>query len=91
MCAKLALNVQQPVIDSALPYFDLRHLLVHKESRYDDQYCMQYPALRVTAGNEIVLSNSLIAAAKQNVTNLDEAFDNQVVAQKILMATDYQP
>lgn len=88
--AKLNLGVPQPIIDAALPYLELRHLVVHSDGVADEKFCRSFPNFGATAGAKIDMNFSVLQAAKKAVVVLVEEFDVKVVANNVLAATDLQ-
>lgn len=90
MNAKLDLGVQQDIIDAALPYLELRHLLVHADGVADEQFCRSYPAINAEAGKKIEITYDLLQAARAAITDLVIAFDRKVVSNKVVHANCLQ-
>lgn len=91
MNAKLMLEVPQKKIDNALPYFEIRHLLVHADGVADKKFCISFPAFGATPGKKIKLDHRLLQAARKATLALVEAFDGKVVANEIIAPSEMQP
>lgn len=86
----LDLGVQANRIKNALPYLEMRHLLVHKDGIADSKFCDEFPTFCST-GQKLQLDYLMIQDARRAVTALVEEFDNKVVAKGIVSRTDMQP
>lgn len=90
MANKLALNVEQVLIDAALPYLEVRHFLVHTDGRLSREFMDKYPNIRTTNGL-VALDYTLICGVRDSVKALIAAFDQEVVAGNIVAAQDVRP
>lgn len=91
MNSKLKLGVQQATIDAALPYFEIRHLLVHADGKADQRFCSSFPQMSATSGHKIKLDYALLQSARASICNLINEFDQQVVALGVVGASELQP
>lgn len=87
MNLRLNLGVTQGAIDSALPYLDLRHLLVHSDGVADANFCKCYPALGATQGKKIDVDYELLQSAKKAIVSLVTQFDRKVVQKSVVSAS----
>ena len=81
---KLGLNVSDVIIDEALPYLEIRHLLVHSDGKPDEMFSQRYPNVEIERGR-IKLNFSIVLQAYNAINQLVEEFDRQI------MATGYIP
>jgi hypothetical protein len=88
---KLNLSVPENFIQDALPYLEIRHLLVHSDGVADDDFCQRFPAIGATAGKSIELTYALIAAARTKITDMVIQYDQSAVKNSIVPNTDLQP
>lgn len=91
MNAKLNIGVLQTTIDAALPYFEVRHLLVHANGKADHKFCTSFPNFGATSGSKIKLDYTLLQNARTSISNLIEEFDQKVVACNVVGANELQP
>ncbi len=89
--SKLNLGVQQTKIDAALPYLELRHLLIHSDGKADQIFCSTFPAFGATVGQKIQLDHSVLQNARVAITNLINEFDQKIVANSVISASELQP
>lgn len=91
MNSKLNLGVSQALIDAALPYFEIRHLLVHADGKADRKFCNAFPTFNAVAGRRIKLDYSLIDDARYHINELINEFDEKIVANSVVGASELQP
>jgi len=87
MCSKLGLNVEEKYFDAALPYLEVRHLLVHADGRLSDEYRAKYPHIKANNG-VVVLDYGLIVTAYKSVLALVQAFDMEALHKQVLLPGD---
>ena len=90
MDSKLGLGLDQAKLDAALPYFELRHLLVHHDGIADQDFCQRFPLFPASAGNKISVEFNAVKNAKIAVIELAKEFDNKVVINQVVSLTDTQ-
>lgn len=86
MNKKLDLGVRTEVIEAALPYLELRHLLVHADGKADAAFCRSYPEIPAKVGEKVEITYELLQKAKKAIVNLVVAFDRKVVFKKVVGA-----
>ncbi|CAL1519388.1 hypothetical protein [Chitinophaga sp. MM2321] len=91
MSKKLGLKIPENVIDKALPYLEMRHLLVHSEGKADKDFCKNYPTVHARDGKDLNLGYEMITQAKETITMLIETFDNAIVAAGHIEKSEIQP
>lgn len=91
MDAKLGLGVDQKVVAAALPYIELRHLLVHSDGVPDKAFCKRYKGMGAVAGKKIALNYQLVAGAKRAIDALVAEYDARAVAVSVCPKGDLQP
>lgn len=90
MDAKLGLTLDQAKLDAALPYFELRHLLVHHDGVADKDFCLRFPTFPAKAGDKISVEFTVVKAAKIAVVALAQEFDSKVIKNQVVPPADYQ-
>lgn len=90
MDAKLGLGLDQPTLDAALPYFELRHLLVHHDGVADQEFCQRFPSFGATAAKKISVEFGVVASARATVVALANEFDARVIQHKVVPQSDCQ-
>jgi len=88
---KLGLNVAQATIDASLPYFEIRHLLVHADGKADKKFCDAFPDFGATVGQKIPLDNGILRDARAAIFGLINEFDQTIVANNAVAANELQP
>ncbi|WP_461209458.1 hypothetical protein [Desulfocurvus sp. DL9XJH121] len=91
MNAKLNLGVAQEKIDAALPFLEIRHLLVHADGIADQKFCSSFPRFGATAGHPIHLGHNEIQNARTTISALINAFDQAIVANGLVDPAELQP
>ena len=76
---RLGLNLSQQLIDSAMPYFDARHMLVHQDGKADAVYRQKYPAIGVQNG-KIRIDGSFVRNAHAAIDALAREIDAKAIA-----------
>jgi hypothetical protein len=89
MDTKLGLTLDQTKLEAALPYFELRHLLVHHDGVADKDFCKRFPAFPAKAGDKISVEFNVVQAAKTAVVDLAKEFDGKVIANQVVPQADY--
>jgi hypothetical protein len=89
--AKLDLKLDAAIRDAALPFLDLRHLLVHRDGVPDNEYCDKYQALGFTVGRQVSLNFKLVHGAKTAIHTLARHMDEKVVSLKLVSVNELQP
>ena len=87
---KLSLNIDDELINEAIPYLEVRHFLVHNDGKLTQEFIDKYPEIRHNNGN-IQLSYRLISCLKDAVIKLVAAFDKEVIDSNLLKDEDTQP
>lgn len=87
MCAKLSLTVEDKYFDAALPYLEVRHLLVHADGKLSDEYRAKFPHVKANNG-VVVLDYDFIVSAYKSVLALVQEFDGEVVSKQVLKNGD---
>lgn len=87
---KLNLKVQQSSIDNALPYLELRHLLVHNNGEIDDVFANKYPSFGYLTGDKIKLDYDLLQKVRKSIYKLVNEFDKQIVDLNVISPNDLQ-
>jgi hypothetical protein len=88
---KLDLKVPEKAIQEALPFLELRHLLVHSDGVADDDFCKRFPLFGATPGQSIHLSYPLIATARDKIIDMVVQYDQCAVTKKVVPEGDLQP
>ena len=91
MNVKLNLGVKQATINAALPFLEVRHLLVHSEGKADAVFCNSFPTFGVVRGEKIKLDYTLLQKARVAITNLVNEFDQKIISKNVVAANETQP
>lgn len=85
---RLELDLDPVIVDSALAFVELRHLLVHMDGRADDAFCSARPGFGARPGGQVKLTEQTTKAARAAITALVEHIDAKAVAAGILLDED---
>ncbi len=87
---KLALGIDNALIEAALPYLEVRHFLVHADGKAPDEFKQKYPHISIKGGY-FQLNYTFVSNLKNTTKALIKAYDEAVVAANLLKAIDLQP
>ena len=85
---KLGLKVPQPVIDSALPFMDLRHIFVHRDGKPDSDFRLKYPSFAIDTKGRIALDIALINLAYDKIHHLLKEFDKRMISKRFVGSSE---
>jgi hypothetical protein len=88
---KLGLGVEESLINEALPYLELRHLLVHSDGIADARFSTKYTAIRSKAGKKVNLTHALTGRASTKISSMIKEFDRLVIEKEAVLEADCQP
>jgi len=88
---KLALKVDPTIVAAALPYLDIRHLLVHADGVADDTFIKAYPGFGLKAGDAFTLDWKLVHEARTTITALVHHYDERALSAGVVATPDIQP
>ena len=91
MAKKLNLRIDAEKIKAALPYFEIRHKLVHAEGKADKQFCRNYPNIGAEEHKSIRISFDIVDQARVTITELIKEFDQKLVENRLIPESDLQP
>ncbi|MDE1183476.1 hypothetical protein [Paraburkholderia sp.] len=89
MDAKLGLEIDMSILDAALPYFELRHLLVHHDGIADADFCQRFPTFSATVGSKISVEFVMTSSARNAIIALAKHFDSKVVQNQLVSDAEY--
>jgi hypothetical protein len=87
---KLDLEVSEQTLNTALPYLEVRHYLVHTDGRLPNGFVQKYPQIR-SRSDRVELDYAFISDLGQSVTRLVAEIDAQVVLKNLLRVEDMRP
>ena len=84
---RLNIQIDQQLIDNAMPYLDMRHILVHADGKADKKFMERYPNLQYENNkNDIALNFSVINDARTNIKDLVKAIDLDCTSKGLIKA-----
>jgi hypothetical protein len=87
---KLALKLDPEIVSAAIPYLEIRHLLVHRDGVADRDFCDRYPAFGLKVGDRVALRHTTIAQARETLAALVKHCDEKVIDADLLLTKDMQ-
>jgi len=84
---KLALGVDNNLINAALPYLEVRHFLVHVDGKIPAQFKKNNPQIPIKGGH-IKLDYKFVGGLRDAVKRLVKEYDEKVIAANLLKPED---
>ena len=88
--AKLGLKNLENTIESALPYLDVRHKLVHADGIADDVFKKSHPSVKILENDKIFLDFEVAQKAKLTISAMILEIDRSIIANGLLSKADLQ-
>lgn len=79
ICDRLQIRVDQQIIDGAMPYLELRHVLVHADGKADDDFLKKYKDIFIYKTKRVNIDLKVVENAKKNIKELVVAIDKEAV------------
>lgn len=87
---KLGLTIDKKLIEKALPYLEIRHILVHSDGKPDQAFLNKYPKVKIDGQKRISLDAKFAKEAYDSVNNLLMAIDKEMESKKYFSASELQ-
>ena len=81
---KIGINIEQDIIDNAIPYLQVRHFLVHADGILSEDFIKKYPSIRHNKSRDILLNNQFLLNFNKQITTLIRSYDEKIVEQNLL-------
>ena len=85
---KLGLNIEQELIDKAIPYLTCRHIFVHSDGRPTNEFKEKYPDIILDSKGRIALDMGFLNAAYKSVNDLLKAYDAEMINKHYISQTE---
>lgn len=82
---KIGINIEQKIIDNAIPYLQVRHFLVHADGVLSEDFIAKYPMIGHTTNNNVLLNYKFYLHFKKHITTLLQSFDEKIIEQHVLL------
>lgn len=89
--SKLGLQIEQQIIEDAIPYLMYRHIFVHSDGKPNDDFKNAYPETKIDDKGRILLNVEVLNKAYQAVSCLIKAYDNEMIRINYLSNSEIQP
>lgn len=83
---KLALGVDKALIIDVLPYLEVRHFLVHADGKVSSDFKRDYPQIRLSSNQKVVLGVDFVNALKHKLSVLLKEFDQKIIEKGVIDA-----
>lgn len=91
LSAKLGMQIDPAIIESAKPYLDARHRFVHHDGAVDSAFASEHPGLGLTEGDYLPTTYAFVTDAQTAIRKLVEEYDRKLVAGNFLPDSELQP
>jgi len=88
---KLNLQLDSSIIEAALPYLELRHILVHRDGKIDREFAAKHPQFNLHEGDEFSLDYPEMIKARNSIHALVAHIDGKVVQNTLCPKDELQP
>lgn len=88
---KLGLNIQQNLIDDAVPYMTCRHIFVHSDGKPNDEFKQKYQDIHLDDKGRIALNVDFLNKAYVSINSLLKAFDEEMISKNYISIAEQQP
>lgn len=85
---KLGLSIEQSLIDTALPFLEIRHIFVHSDGKPNQDFQTKYPDIKLDEHGRIQLNSSFAQEAYSAINNLLIAIDDEMIAKNYFSTTE---
>jgi hypothetical protein len=85
---KLGLGLDKTIVDAAMPYIELRHLLVHADGVADEEFASKYPQFGAKAHDTVSISHKVAGEARAAITALVLHCDERLLAVELVVPGD---
>jgi hypothetical protein len=86
---KLDLDVDNDIIEQAIPYLEIRHIYVHADGVPNQDFKDKYPDITIDRKGRIGLSREFLQKTKTKITNLLRKIDESMITKGFLPAGEY--
>lgn len=84
---RLGLNVDNGILNDAMPYLDARHILVHRDGKADELYTRDYPGIALR-NEKIVVDYNFASQTRTTVRALAQHLDELIIAADLVRPQD---
>ncbi len=90
VASKLGLDVAKEHIETALPYLETRHFLIHCDGKLTDEFKQNHPHIRCE-NDYLALDYTFICKYRDSVKKLIHEYDREVIRTNLLKPEDTMP
>lgn len=85
---KLDLEIDDNLINNALPYLEIRHIFVHSDGKPTQDFRGRYPFIRLRSNGRIELSLNIVRTAYVNVNNMIKEYDKKMIDKNFISGNE---
>lgn len=87
---KIGINIEKTLVDNAIHYLEIRHILVHSDGCADEEFKKAHDLLNYTSNNKIKLDYHTICQAYEAVYDLVSDIDSKVISAGLAKSHTYK-
>lgn len=87
---RLGLDIENEIIDEAMPYLQARHKFVHADGLVDDSFKNSYPNIKLTDDNCIKLDRNIMKSAFLSIKNLADEIEKKMSSKHYFQEVEYK-
>lgn len=87
---RLALNIDDSVINRAMPFLEARHVFVHADGIADDDYKQKHPTIQLTEKGQIKLNATIMHNAVSQIKALIAAFEQKMQERNYFPLSEFE-
>lgn len=76
---KLGINLQDKLVDDAVPYLEIRHILVHSDGKPTEEFKNKYPTIKLDKKRKISLNYKFAQSAYNSIDLLLKQIDSEMM------------
>lgn len=87
---RLGLDIDQGIVEKAMPYLDARHKFVHADGLVDDTYKGLYPNIKLDDDGYIKLNHTIMRSAFFSIKSLADEFEKKMTSKNYFPQIEYR-
>lgn len=87
---RLGLDIDQGIVEKAMPYLDARHKFVHTDGLVDETYRRQYPNIKLDDYGYIKLNHTIMRSAFLSIKSLADEFEKKMTLKNYFQKIEYR-
>ena len=87
---KLGLKIENNLINDALPFLEVRHILVHSDGKPNQDFKRKYPTIKLDAKGKVELNARFVESAYSSINSLLLAMDQAMIESGYISKSELQ-